>query len=209
MTTTTTSRHATKSTGPRSGTSYRAAAVASEILAPWIFAAVMPPIVGALTTDPWWHGLLIGLMVTTLTAVIPYGVIQVRVRSGQYSDRHLVRREDRPKFLTLVVGLTVLALVLVRVLDGSWVLQVFVVLVLVIAALGALVSRWWKISMHTLVMAASLATLISLDERFTPLTALLPLVIWARLRLRVHSPAQLLTGTAAGTVLGIAAMLLT
>lgn len=209
MTTTTASDKATQSSVPRGETSHRSAAVVSEVLAPWVFAAAMPPVVGAMTTEPWWHGFLIGLLVTTLTAVIPYGVIQVRVRSGQYSDRHLVRREDRPKFLGMVVGLTVLALVLVRVLDGSWVLQGFVVLVLVTAALGAVVSRWWKISMHTLVMSASLVTLISLDERLVPLTALLPLVIWARLRLRVHSPAQLLAGTAAGTALGLTAMLLT
>jgi len=205
---TTTASDDTKETHkPQCGTSHQAAAITSEVLAPWIFAGVMPPVVGAMTSEPWWHGLLIGLLVTTLTAVVPYVVIHLRVRSGSYSDRHLVRRQDRPKFLAMVVGLTILALSLTHLLDGSRPVQVFVMLVLVTAAVGAVVSRWWKISMHTLVMTASLVVLIALERGLTPLAALLPLVVWARLRLGVHTLPQLLTGVAVGAALGSVALL--
>ena len=40
----------------------RIAVLLSELLAPWVCAALLPPIVGAATASPGWKGLLLGAM---------------------------------------------------------------------------------------------------------------------------------------------------
>ena len=189
----------------RRALSHRAAVVVSEVLAPWTCAALMPPLIATMTSTPWWHGLLIGLMVTTLTALIPHALLTVRVRRGRYSDRHLSHCEDRPRFLALVVALALLSLLLAHVFGGSRAAQVFIALMLVSAAVGAVISRWWKISVHALVLAASLAVLIVLAPVLVPLSILLPVVIWARLRLGAHTTAQLIFGGLLGASMGAVA----
>lgn len=57
------------------------------------------------------------------------------------------------------------------------------------------INLWWKISLHTAFVAASVTVLVIL---FGPVAAiaiiLLPLIIWARIELEHHSLAQAATG---------------
>ena len=184
----------------------RVAEVVSEVFAPWVCAAVMPPLVGAMTAAPWWRGALHGLLVTVLSAGVPYAVVARGVRTGRYEDHHVSRREDRPRLLLLVVGCVVASLLLVRLLGATASTQVFTGLMLVSVAVGAVVSRWWKISMHALVLAASVTVLVALEARLLPLVAVVPLVGWSRWRLHRHTWGQVVAGTVAGAALAAAAL---
>ncbi|GAA4964443.1 phosphoesterase PA-phosphatase [Kineococcus glutinatus] len=190
-------------------TSLRVARVLSEVLAPWICAAVMPPVVAAMTTTPWWKGALHGLLVTALAAAVPYAVVARQVRTGRLSDRHISRREDRPRLLAMAVGCVLVALLVVRLLGASTSMQVFVLLMLASVGVGAVISRVWKVSMHALVLAASVTVLVGLRPALAPLAVLVPLVGWARWRETHHSPSQVVTGAALGLALAAGALAFT
>ena len=53
----------------------------------------------------------------------------------------------------------------------------------------------WKISLHTALITASVAILIVLYGSIAAVTVVLvPLIAWARIELKHHSPAQVVTG---------------
>ncbi|NAZ85849.1 phosphatidic acid phosphatase [Kineococcus indalonis] len=192
--------------GTKKPVDIRAAEIASEVFAPWICAAVMPPLVGAMTTVPWWRGALHGLLVTVLSAGIPYAVVARGVHTGRYDDHHVSRREDRPRLLLMTVGCVVVSLLLVRLLGATTATQVFTALMLTSVAVGAVISHWWKISLHALVLAASVTVLVALEGKLLPLAALVPVVGWSRWRLQRHSWGQVVAGSVAGVALAAAAL---
>jgi membrane-associated phospholipid phosphatase len=60
-----------------------------------------------------------------------------------------------------------------------------------------IINNYWKISLHTaFVSAAALMLTETFGARLAWLFLLLPLVGWARLELRLHTPAQLIAGAA-------------
>ena len=62
----------------------------------------------------------------------------------------------------------------------------------------------WKISVHTAFVAASVTVLILVYGSIGAVTAiLLPLVIWSRIKLEHHSPAQVATGALLAAVIVI------
>lgn len=56
----------------------------------------------------------------------------------------------------------------------------------------------WKISGHTTALTGVWTTLLLINLIFLPLGALLPLVVWSRLKLKAHTPAQITAGVIVG-----------
>ncbi|MEZ0491305.1 phosphatase PAP2 family protein [Kineococcus sp. TBRC 1896] len=189
-------------------TAPRWAHLTSEVLAPWVLAAVMPVLVPTLTTTPAWRGALSGLVVTVLCAVVPVAVVAAGVRRGRYASLHVPRREDRPPLLAMVAGLSALAAVLLVLLDGATSSLVFLGLMTSCAVLGLAVSRRWKVSLHAMVAAASAVVLAGLVPVAAPVLLCVPLVAAARVRLGAHTVAQVVVGALAGAVLALGALAL-
>jgi len=190
---------ATGRTAP--GRREKAAHLLSELFAPWVCAAVLPPVVGAVSDTPWWRGLLLGLMTAVFSAGIPYLLILHGVRRGALTDRHVSRRKDRPMFLGITVALVLLSLVLARLLGGPPELTALIAAMMACAAIGALVSLRWKLSMHTVVLAGSMAALfVVLGPWVGVLLVLVLAVAWARVVLRSHTSAQVAVGAVVGAV---------
>ncbi|WP_432513206.1 phosphatase PAP2 family protein [Kineococcus sp. SYSU DK001] len=186
----------------------RWAHLAGELLAPWVLAAVMPPLVCALTTVPAWRGALHGLAVTVLCAVVPHAVVARGVRRGRYASMHVPRRQDRPPLLAMVVGLTVLTGALLRALGAPTAPLVLLGLMTGCAAVGLLVSKSWKISLHALTVAASAVVLTGLAPAAAPALLAVPWVAAARVRVGAHTPAQVVAGALVGAVLAVGALAL-
>ncbi|WP_432502577.1 phosphatase PAP2 family protein [Kineococcus arenarius] len=189
----------------RSPRSHRLADVVNDVLAPWNLAVTVPPVVGAMTTVPWPRGLALGLVTSLLVGVVPGLLIWAGRRSGRYGDKFLRDRRHRPRFLAVVTGLVVLAWVVTWALGASTSSSVFLGVMVLMAVIAAFVSRWWKISMHSMVVTGSVVLLAVLDMRLAPLLVLVPAVCWARLVVTEHTPAQLAAGALVGAVLGVVA----
>ncbi len=176
----------------------RAATVTSRVLSPTLVLAVLSPVVGGLAAGVP-AGVGWGLLAMVFTAVIPAVIVDVGVRQGRYTDHHLRRREQRAVPLTLAaVSVTTGAVVLALVGAPRAIvaLQVAVLTTLVVATAVTLV---WKISFHLAVVAASATALALVGGPWWSLAWLaVPVSAWARLRLRAHTPAQVVAGAIVG-----------
>lgn len=164
----------------------------SSMLSVWVF-----PLIGWKAAG--WRGVGWAVLAFFILTGLPMLYILVGMRKGWVSDLELSRREDRPRFILVSVSSDILALVLL--LWGGAPRLVWA-LALVYATLGITmftISNFWKISLH-MVSVSGFATL--LVYAFGPGAAVmylaLPLVAWARLYRKKHTPAQLAAGALAG-----------
>jgi len=69
---------------------------------------------------------------------------------------------------------------------------------LVVTLVTYMIRQRWKISAHITALTGILTTLLLVDSIFLPLGLLLPFVIWSRVKLKAHTPAQMIAGIIAG-----------
>jgi membrane-associated phospholipid phosphatase len=74
-----------------------------------------------------------------------------------------------------------------------------------IAVVMAIINRRWKISAHAAGAGIGLGAMVSsFGAAALPLAILLPAVCWARVRIDMHSRAQVIAGATLGTLTGLA-----
>jgi hypothetical protein len=154
-----------------------------------------------------WHvaglvGVGWALLALLLLTGIPLAYILIGMRKGWVSDLELSHREERPRFILVSFSSDLLALAVLW-LGGAP--RMIWTLALVYACLGVTmftISNFWKISLH-LVTVSGFSTL--LVYVFGPgawwTFSSLPLVAWARLHRKKHTPAQLLAGAVLGATI--------
>jgi hypothetical protein len=175
--------------------------VISRIASPPLLATGAMALVASTLSSPraWsWAGAYVFVAIVT-----PVLYLIWLVRRGRVTDVDVQLREQRARpmiFAIACAGLAWLVLALggapmqmVVIAGGLW-LQMVVIF-------G--ITMWWKISVHS-AAAAGIATLVwSLDGTLLPLLIGVPIIAWARVRLRRHTVAQ----TVAGAALGLAIFL--
>lgn len=149
-----------------------------------------------------WQG--VGWAVVALFTLtgIPLGYILLGLRRGWVGDLELSRREDRPRFILVSLSSDLLALSILGLGGAPHLLWL---LALTYACLGLTmftISNFWKISLHMVSVSGFSTVLVYI---FGPgaLWAFLslPLVAWARLYRKKHTPAQLLAGAIGGILI--------
>ncbi|MEU4421929.1 phosphoesterase PA-phosphatase [Actinoplanes sp. NPDC024001] len=183
-------------------TGERIARVVSEVLAPAVLVAALLLIVGWHAGDTpgvsrWW-----GLPGALFAAVIPLGYVLHGVRTGRLTNHHIPERADRRVPLIFGTASLVAGLVLLIALGAPR--EVLALLTAGGVGLGvfALVTHWWKMSIHAGVAAGTVAALTAVYGPVALIGA--PLVVlggWARVRLTAHTPAQVVVGALAGAVI--------
>ncbi|GAB4057223.1 hypothetical protein [Catellatospora paridis] len=182
---------------PRTTRSGRAAALVSELLQPGIFAAALPPAVGAVAAG--WRGALWGLLACVFTAVIPLLIILRGVRRGRLINHHMDRREERAAPLGLSVISVAAGLGLLTLLDAPAPVRAAVAALGTALAVTTLVNLGWKLSAHAAtVSAAAVVLTAALGSPGAVAWLMVAVVCWARLRLGAHDLAQIGAGVLAG-----------
>jgi membrane-associated phospholipid phosphatase len=184
--------------GARSGAPAR---FVTEVFSPAVLVAAQVVLVGwhaggQTGVSRWW-----GLPGAMFAAAIPFAYVVRGVRRGSYADHHIPEREHRR--LPLLFGACSLAagLVLLLVLDAPR----DVIALLAAGGTGlvlfAVVTHWWKISIHAGVAAGTVAVLVAVYGPWALTTApMVPLVGWARLRLSAHTLSQVVVGAIVGAL---------
>lgn len=150
--------------------------------------------------------LLRGLVTTTICwvtgSILPAAYVLKLEREKRVSDKHVPIREQRTRpylmaALCYAVGLALL--VVIRAPFSVWGLMwCYATNTLLIA----LTNLRWKMSAHAMGAAGALAGLsYGFGAAMLPAYVLLPVVGWARLRLRAHTLAQVVAGACAGLLL--------
>lgn len=144
-----------------------------------------------------WAILLYGIVTGIPLAYLLYGR-----KRGWVSDLELSRREERPRFILVSLSSDVLALLLLWLGKGPHLLWLIILTYFFLAIVMFSISSFWKISMHMAGVGGFSTALVFVFGNAAVWAFLsLPLVAWARLHRRKHTPAQLLAGALVGCVL--------
>lgn len=138
-------------------------------------------------------------------AVVPYAYLLWRLRQRTAGDRHVQIRSQRLPLL--MVGLLSTAVGVVGLVSIGAPRDLLALAGADVAGLAvvSILTRRWKISMHTAVAGgAAVIALLVFGPPAALLLLLLPLIGWARQRLRHHSMSEVLAGLAiGGSVAGV------
>lgn len=114
-------------------------------------------------------------------------------------DVDMPRRQDRIYPLLLVILAYIMGVMVLYTLGAPPLTTVLMICYLTNTIVVLLFSLFWKISIHAMGIAGPATAIIYLFGWPGLLFSLLvPLVIWSRLYLKKHTPAQLITGTFLG-----------
>jgi hypothetical protein len=181
--------------------SYRVARGLTEIFAPAVLAAVLPIVIGLHAGRTVPVGLAWGLLASVFSAVIPYGMIWYGVRRGRLSDRHIGVREQRTKPLALGLLSVLVGLALLGLLGAPRELVALVVALFVGGLVATVINHFWKLSVHASVAAGSMVVLVlAFGPALLATVVIVAAVGWSRVRLRDHTTAQVVAGTAIGAL---------
>jgi hypothetical protein len=178
---------------PLSATLYQSAAFAlSALLSPYL---VIPAGTFAIviTQPASWSQLLRWTFVSVFfSTIVPAIFVGVQVLRGAITDIHVMERDQRdgPFIIAIISSFA-----------GAWVLQMMGALPavwglgLVLAVNGMVlfaISNYWKISMHVAVLAATVLVGVLFIDGISPwrLLWLIPVLLWARVARRRHTPLQ-------------------
>lgn len=141
-----------------------------------------------------WIALYIALSILPPALYIMY-----LVRKGIVTDFHLNVRKERAKpFLIMTINTAVVFLVMLLAGAPELILIVIAAAVLQLSCM-LLITLRWKISGHCTAATGLVVLALALfGEKLLPLTLIIPLIAWSRVRLARHS----LTQTVAGIFLG-------
>jgi len=149
-----------------------------------------------------WPGVAWSLVAVLILTGLPLAYILIGMRRGWVSDLELSRREDRPRFILVSLSCDVLALVVLGRGGAPYALWLFA---LIYASLGVTmftISNFWKISLHMVSVGGFSTVLVYAFGPAAWWTFLsLPVVAWARLYRKKHTPAQLIAGATGGIVI--------
>ncbi|MDA8438755.1 MAG: hypothetical protein M0Z51_07830 [Propionibacterium sp.] len=180
---------------------HRAAVILGRVLdPPWVVAFLLIVVTVTSTRDPRTAAWVLAVSLGGVVAV-PYLLLWLAMRQGRASDRHVVRRRERP---ALYLGTLVsVASALTGLYAGGAPRPVLATLAgmcvgLLLVAAGNTIT---KVSFHVAVAAgAAIILLTTAPVLGTVLTALLPSVMWARVSEGRHSRLQVVAGAVLGAL---------
>jgi len=176
-------------------TADKIAEVVSYVFHPLL--VVIPTLVIAMTSlgstlgqAIFWTVLAIAIVNLPMALLLFWGV-----RSGKYSDASVSIREQRTSIFA--VGGTCLVILLAVLIIGKAPVVIIACLIsaVIATALGFWINRYTKLSLHSAAMAGCTAVLLLTAPWIGVVMAVFaPLVGWARIRLKHHTPVQILIG---------------
>jgi len=138
----------------------------------------------------FWTVLSIAIVNLPMALLLFWGV-----RSGKYSDASVSIREQRTSIYAVGGVCLVILLVILIIWKAPVVIIACLVSAVIATGLGYVINRVTKLSLHSAAMAGCTAVLLWTAPLVGALMAVcVPLVGWARIRLKHHTPAQILIG---------------
>ncbi|MBG6184885.1 membrane-associated phospholipid phosphatase [Arthrobacter sp. CAN_A214] len=202
-----TQRHAASEIRRTNEAGIALARIITEVFAPAVLVG------GLLLAQPLLTSGVILLQAVTaavFTVGLPFVLVLVLKHRGAVADHHVSVREHRAPILIAAAGSLGLGALLLMVLDAPAELfgeigGVFIGLVLCLLA-----NLVWKLSVHAAVAAYAALTLLVPVPVVGPVLALLvaAAVGWSRVKLKAHTPGQVVAGYAAGSLAFAGALLL-
>ena len=168
----------------------------SDVLNPYWASAPFFFLVAADSSTNIAKGFLYWLICALFFSVLPMWDINRRIRRGLVADMHISRREDRIRPFLFALGCAVCGLAAIYIANAPAPIKAVSWMVVLTGAVITALTAVWKVSLHAAGVSAISIALIALYGLLAlPILLLIPLVFWARLTLKKHSPAQLVAGS--------------
>jgi len=173
----------------------RIAQLTSNILNPFVVSLVVVLLLSFRVTSSIVDALKWWLILVALSLLPVYLVIIYLVRSKRIEGFFIPVREQRTKIYLLSGVCASIGCAILPFLGAPLML-----IAAFVAGVSAIVvfmgiNLWWKVSIHTAFIAASVTVLIILYGWIVAVIIVLVLLVaWARIELEHHSPAQVATG---------------
>ncbi len=172
----------------------------SNVLSPPVIWGVLAFPIAFRGAETWAQALLWALTYVVMVCGIPALYIGYMVWRGKISDVHMEVRSERIRpFLVSLVG-TALAWGILRLMGAPPLLPSFALVSFALLGAMLLVTLVWQISMHSMSITCAVVAAGALYGVGTALllSPLIALVSLARLKLRRHTPAELIAGCILG-----------
>lgn len=182
----------------------RVARAVTELCSPAVVVVVLPVLVAWQATGyrPW-QALGWGLLVAVFSSVLPMAFIVSGARAGRWDGHHVRDREDRLLPMLACLGCTVAGMVVLLLAGAPSDMVALDVAMMATLLLCMLITRWWKISLHTTVVSGAVATIALLyGAAWFALATLVVATAWSRVRLSDHTVAQVVAGALLGPTFG-------
>ena len=170
----------------------------------WLISHLLNPAMvawGVFTALVWLRGgaFVAGLAGVVFYSLVPGVALLYLYRTGMIADVYLPERSQRARLLPLGVAWYFAGLVVLWLVNAPTPMLGAGSAFCGMALLVWQIDRFWKISIHATGVGGGLGiVLAAAGWSLWPLFLSLPLVMWARLRLQAHTPAQVWAGAILG-----------
>ena len=180
----------------------RIANLISNILNPFLVSLVLILLLSFGATSSILDALRWSLILIALSILPVYLAIIYLVRSGRLDSVFTNVRRQRLKIYLLAGGWAAVGCVVLLYLKAPPRLMAASVAGLSTVVIFMCINLWWKISLHTAFIAASVTLLVILYGWVAVVAiVMIPLMFWARMELKRHSLAQVVAGALLSTLI--------
>ncbi|MBN2239530.1 MAG: hypothetical protein JW712_07135 [Dehalococcoidales bacterium] len=185
-----------------SGLKLRIAHLTSNILNPFFLCVALIVMFSAQASASFSEAMKWALISTGLGILPVFLVIMYLLRNGKLDDFFIAAREQRTRIYILGMLSAGAGCITLILLDAPSILVAGFVTGISTAVIFALINLWWKISLHTAIIAAFSAILVMVFGWVAAWTVpLVPLTAWSRMELNCHSFKQTVSGAALAVLL--------
>ena len=188
--------------GKQSGLKQRIAVLTSNIFNPFLLCLALIMLfsftsAASMSEAIKWASISAGLGVMPVFLMVVY-----LLRHGKIDDFFIAAREQRTRIYVLGLGSAAAGCITLFLLGAPRILIAGFVTGVSVALVFAFINLWWKISMHTAIVAASATIMVMLYGWIAAGTlALVPLTAWSRIELEYHSFTQTVSGAVLASLL--------
>jgi membrane-associated phospholipid phosphatase len=173
----------------------RIANLTSNILNPFLVSLIIILLLSFESTSSSLDALKWALILIALSILPVFSVIIYLVRNGRLDGIFTSVREQRTKIYWLAGACASVGCIVLFCCGAPTILVATFVGGLSGVVIFMCINLVWKISLHTAFITASVTVLVILYGWIAAITVvLIPLMSWARIELKHHSPAQVATG---------------
>ena len=178
---------------------HRFASLTSWVVSPIVVAPAAYFLIACFgfSDDParWYYLLVLFLASTIVPVLLIYGLKKI----GKVSDYNITFREQRFLPLLVMVGVNFLGYELMQQIEAPRIFTGILLFNAVNTVLILLITLQWKISVHLLTLASSIALLyLQFGAVAFWLLFLVPVLMWSRVYLKAHTFMQTLVGSLIG-----------
>jgi hypothetical protein len=199
-----TNTYTCESIGKRSGKKQKIAHLTSNILNPFLICLALIILFSFKSSTSTSEAIKWACIATGLGILPVFLVIIYLLRHGKLDDFFIAAREQRTKIYILACLSAGAGCITLALLHAPAILVAGFITGVSTAIIFALINLWWKISLHTAIVAASATIMVILYGWVASATvALVPLTAWSRIELECHSLKQTISGAILATLMVI------